>query len=76
MIKIVNLFKKYQNRVALNGINHRFPRTGLTAIYGPSGSGKTTLLNCLSGLITFEGSIEIDRQHLEKMSDNELSKLT
>ena len=75
MIKIVNLFKKYQNRVALNGINHHFPRTGLTVIYGPSGSGKTTLLNCLSGLITFEGSIEIDRQHLEKMSDNELSKL-
>ena len=75
MIKIVNLFKKYHDRVALNSINHEFPRTGLSVIYGPSGSGKTTLLNCISGLISFEGSIEIDRQHLEKMSDNELSQL-
>ena len=75
MIKIVNLFKKYQDRVALNSINHQFSRTGLSVIYGPSGSGKTTLLNCISGLIRFEGSIEIDRQHLEKMSDNELSQL-
>ena len=75
MIKIVNLFKKYQNRVALKAINFCFPRTGLSIIYGPSGSGKTTLLNCIAGLIRFEGSIEIDRQYLEKMSDNELSKL-
>ena len=75
MIKIVNLFKKFQNRVALKAINHQFPNTGLCIVYGPSGSGKTTLLNCISGLIRFEGSIEIDHQHLEKMSDNELSVL-
>ena len=75
MIKTVNLFKKFQNRVVLKGINHQFPKTGLCIIYGPSGSGKTTLLNCISGLLRFEGSIEIDKQYLEKMSDNELSKL-
>ncbi len=75
MIKIVNLFKKFENRVALKGINHQFQKTGLCIIYGPSGSGKTTLLNCISGLIRFEGSIEIDHQRLETMSDNELSAL-
>lgn len=75
MIKLTNVKKTYQNRLALYNINHEFPRTGLCIIYGASGSGKTTLLNCLSGLISFEGSIEIDHQEIETLSDNELSNL-
>lgn len=75
MIKLTNVRKTYQNRVALSNINFEFPRTGLYIIYGASGSGKTTLLNCLSGLISFEGSIEIDHQNIERLSDNELSNL-
>ena len=75
MIKLTNVRKTYQNRVALSNINFEFPRTGLYIIYGASGSGKTTLLNCLSGLISFEGSIEIDHQNIESLSDNELSNL-
>ena len=75
MIKLTNVRKAYQDRVALSKINYEFPRTGLYVIYGPSGSGKTTLLNCLSGLISFEGSIEIDHQNIESLSDNELSNL-
>ena len=75
MIKLTNVRKTYQNRVALSNINFEFPRTGLYIIYGVSGSGKTTLLNCLSGLISFEGSIEIDHQNIESLSDNELSNL-
>ena len=75
MIKITNLRKTYQDRIALSNINFEFPRTGLYIIYGASGSGKTTLLNCLSGLISFEGSIEIDHQTIETLSDNELSNL-
>ena len=75
MIKLTNVRKTYQNRVALSNINFEFPRTGLYIIYGASGSGKTTLLNCLSGLISFEGSIEIDHQSIESLSDNELSNL-
>ena len=75
MIKLTNVRKNYQNRVALSNINFEFPRTGLYIIYGASGSGKTTLLNCLSGLIPFEGSIEIDHQTIETLSDNELSNL-
>ena len=75
MIKLTNVKKTYQNRLALYNINHEFPRTGLCIIYGASGSGKTTLLNCLSGLIDFEGSIEIDHQAIETLSDNERSNL-
>ena len=75
MIKLTNVKKAYQNRLALSNVNHEFSRTGLCIIYGASGSGKTTLLNCLSGLIPFEGSIEIDHLALETLSDNELSNL-
>ena len=75
MIKLINVKKAYQNRIALSNINFDFPRSGLYIIYGASGSGKTTLLNCLSGLVPFEGSIEIDHQNIESLSDNELSAL-
>ena len=75
MIKLTNVKKRFQNRLALYNINHVFPRNGLCVIYGASGSGKTTLLNCLSGLIPFEGSIEIDHLNIEMLNDNELSNL-
>ena len=75
MIKLTNVTKQFQNRTALDNINYQFPRYGLCVIYGASGSGKTTLLNCISGLIPFEGSVEIDHQNIELLSDNELSNL-
>ena len=75
MIKVVNLSKKFKERIVLKNINHEFPKTGLCIIYGPSGSGKTTLLNCIAGLLPFEGSITLDHYSLENLSDNELSRL-
>jgi len=44
------------------------------AIMGPSGSGKTTLLNLLGGIDqATSGSITFAGQHLEKMSEGQLS---
>ncbi|MBP3733165.1 MAG: ATP-binding cassette domain-containing protein, partial [Bacilli bacterium] len=75
MIKIENLNKKYGTRAVLKRINHEFPNHGISVIYGPSGSGKTTLLNCIAGLIPYEGSIQVDKQNIEVLSDNDLSQL-
>ena len=75
MIKLTNVKKRFQNRLALKNITFTFPRTGMCIIYGASGSGKTTLLNCISGLIPFEGSIEIDHLNIGTLNDNELSNL-
>ena len=75
MIKVNNLFKNFNTRSVLNGVNHVFPMKGLCIIYGPSGCGKTTFLNCLAGLISFNGSIEFNNQRLELLNDNELSQL-
>ena len=73
MIKISNLVKDYKNRSVLKHLNYTFPNKGLFIICGPSGCGKTTLLNCLAGLISFEGSIEVNNVRLETLSDNEIS---
>lgn len=75
MIKLINVKKRFQNRLALKNVSFTFPRSGMCIIYGASGSGKTTLLNCISGLIPFEGSIEIDHLNIGTLNDNELSDL-
>lgn len=75
MIKLSNVTKIYDNRPVLKTINYQFPEKGLVVIYGPSGSGKTTLLNCIAGITDFQGSIEVNRQHIESMNDSSLSKL-
>ena len=58
MIKVNNLTKKYGETVVLNNANFTIPLNKITCVLGGSGEGKTTLLNILSGLTTYEGSIE------------------
>lgn len=75
MIKLSNVTKKYDSRIVLNNINYEFPEKGISVIYGPSGSGKTTLLNCIAGLISFAGSIQVNHRNIENLNDNDLSQL-
>ena len=74
MITFTNVFKRFGSHIALNKINLKLPRTGLIIIEGPSGCGKTTLLNLLSGLIDFEGDINVDGHHINLMDKNELDE--
>lgn len=73
MIEITNLSKRYKDVDVLKNINLELPRYGLVVIYGPSGCGKTTLLNCISGLLTYNGSIKIDSTCINLLSDDALS---
>src|SRR3954466_3245887 len=51
------------------------PRGDFVALMGPSGSGKTTLLNLLGGLERpSEGSVTIDGQAIDRLSDSALTK--
>lgn len=72
MIYISHLRKKFNDNYVLKDINLSLPRTGLVAIVGESGCGKTTLLNCLSGLLPYEGSINIDGTLLESLNEKDL----
>ena len=74
MITFTNVNKSYGTHRVLNNINLHFPRTGLIIIQGPSGCGKTTLLNLLSGLIEFDGDIEVNGHHLSAMKDKDLDE--
>jgi putative ABC transport system ATP-binding protein len=51
------------------------PRGDFVALMGPSGSGKTTLLNLLGGLDRpSTGSIEVDGQAIDRLSDGQLGR--
>jgi polar amino acid transport system ATP-binding protein len=47
-LRVAGLTKKFQNHVALNGVEFSVGQGEVTAIIGPSGSGKTTLLRCIA----------------------------
>jgi sulfate transport system ATP-binding protein len=49
-ILVQNVFKRFNNHVALDNINLEVPSGSLVALLGPSGSGKTTLLRIIAGL--------------------------
>ena len=47
-----NLTKRYEQKVALGGINLQIPRGRIVGLLGPNGSGKTTLIKIATGLLT------------------------
>ena len=72
MITFNNVSKSFNGTKVLNNINIHLPRKGLVIIQGPSGCGKTTMLNLLSGLLDFEGDIEVNGHHLSSMKQKDL----
>src|SRR5215469_6281642 len=49
-IQLSNIYKKFGNFTALDGITLEIEQGELIALLGPSGSGKTTLLRIIAGL--------------------------
>ena len=74
MINFTNVKKRFGNNIVLDIKSLHFPRTGLVVIEGPSGCGKTTLLNVISGLLPFEGSINVDGHHIELISQKAMDE--
>jgi putative ABC transport system ATP-binding protein len=60
----------------LDGIDLTVPTGDFLAILGPSGSGKSTLLGLMAGLDRpTSGSVLLDGQPLESLSEDQLAKL-
>jgi putative ABC transport system ATP-binding protein len=70
------LYRRGSERLEiLNGIDLEIPQGDFLALMGPSGSGKTTLLNLLGGLDRpTSGSIEVDGQRIDQLSDGKLTE--
>lgn len=69
-------YTKGSQRVhVLNELDLEIDQGAFLALMGPSGSGKTTLLNLLGGLDRpSSGSVEVQGQRIERLSNNALSK--
>lgn len=79
MLHVKDVWKEYKidnelTFAALKGVTLTINEGEFTAITGPSGSGKSTLMH-LIGLLDrpSRGLIEIDKQDISKMNDDELS---
>ena len=57
-LNIINLSKRFEDKIICNNFNYEFSDSGIYAIMGKSGAGKTTLLRLIAGLDTdYEGTI-------------------
>lgn len=60
MISIQGVTKKYGKFIANNDIDFTVEDSQIAILLGPNGAGKSTLIKCITGLLRFDGVIEID----------------
>jgi ABC-2 type transport system ATP-binding protein len=58
-IEARGLRKRFENTVALDGIDLRVEEGRILGIVGPNGAGKTTALNAILGLTSYEGELKV-----------------
>lgn len=60
MIKITNLLKRYDEKVALDHLSLEIKAGTIFGLLGPNGAGKTTLISILNGLTKYnEGEVTV-----------------
>jgi len=51
VINIDNIFKKFKDIIALNGVSFEVEKGTIFGIFGPNGAGKTTIIRIISGIL-------------------------
>ena len=82
MLKVNNIEVTYLNVIrVLNGVSMAVEDGSIVALLGANGAGKTTTLKAISGLLRVDegevthGSIEWDRERIDRRSAEEVGKL-
>jgi len=76
MIKVVDLYKQFQDQVILRGVNLNIDKGQTLALIGGSGIGKSVLLKHIIGLIKPDrGEIFIDEQNINHLRGRALKQL-
>ena len=72
-IEVKNLSKKFNNALAVNGLNFVIEKNKTVGLLGPNGCGKTTSIGMMLGLIKpTSGNIYIDDKDINKIDKYEL----
>ena len=59
MLKISNLTKQYDKIMAVNDLSFEVQDGEIAVLLGPNGAGKSTTIKCITGLLRFNGKIEV-----------------
>lgn len=76
-IKIVDLYKSFESKQVLKGLNLEIEAGETMVIIGQSGSGKSVLLKHIIGIMRPDrGQVFIDGQEISALPDEEIMKLS
>lgn len=60
MLNVINLTKNYDKMTAVNNISFIVEDGQIAVLLGPNGAGKSTTIKCITGLLRYNGTIEIN----------------
>jgi ABC-2 type transport system ATP-binding protein len=63
MLNVKNLYKKYDETVAVSNIDFVIEPGEITVLLGPNGAGKSTTIKSVIGLLKHGGTVTIDGKH-------------
>lgn len=76
MIQCQNVFKCYDKKNVLNGIDINIAHGQIFGLLGPSGAGKTTLIKILTGQIEFDsGKVNILNKDVAQLTGEDKKKI-
>jgi len=76
VIRLVNVHKRFEDLIVLDGVDFEVEKGETIALLGPSGTGKSVLLKHINGLIHPDrGEVYVDGQCVPALKRREIAKL-
>ncbi len=75
MLEITKVTKKFGELTAVNNLSFAVEKGQVFGIAGPNGAGKSTLYNLITGLYSFDGSIEFEGREIRGLPPHTIARL-